>query len=100
METTLFQFVFHITAVCLTKVTQYFRQHQLQCIRTYILHRTTIGVFYLLKTLPAHIKRSSIKMAGVQRSISVGSPQTLYVILRTSHGRYNDFIGVQSFGFQ
>ena len=73
MKTSLLQLILYIAPVCLFQISQYLGQYQFQCVRTDILERASVFVFYFLETLPADIERCAIEMGGIQGGVAVAA---------------------------
>ena len=100
MEATLLQFVLNVTHILLLQVAEHFGKDKFQRIGTHILHGATIRIFYLKEAFVAEIKGSAEHVYRISGRITIYSTKTLYIVLCSQHGCYNDLIRIQTLTFQ
>ena len=90
MEATLLDFIFNITLLLLSDVTQYFAQHPFECV---VLNGSSLWFAWRRdrrEAIVADIERGAETMATLVGSVSVSLRQSSHIVFRPQHTRHDN----------
>lgn len=88
MKAALFYFIFNVAALVDAHVSKDLAEHPFQCVVSYGTARVPVWVANRRVTVVAQVECRAVKVAGVDRSIIVASPQLVDIIASPQHTRY------------